>query len=62
MYNIANIDCTDYKKESADFRQHLQGSPQATIQLVRACTIYSTHSQYVLFCSLTFRGGDSEGY
>lgn len=51
MCNIANIDCTDYKKESADFRQHLQGSPQATIQLVRACTIYSTHSQYVLFCS-----------
>ena len=39
MCNIANIDCTDYKKESADFRQHLQGSPQATIQLVRACTI-----------------------
>ena len=34
------------KKNSADFRQRLQGSPQTTIQLVRACAISQTLNMY----------------
>ena len=54
--------CTNYTKKAQTHRQRLQGSPQTTIQSVRACA-YSAHSQHVLFfAQMLFRDGDSEGY
>ena len=43
----------NYKKKSADFRQRLQGSPQTTTQLVRACTY--VHTLNMCCSALNFR-------
>ncbi len=52
------MSCTNLKKESADPRHTLSGSPQAEYTMGKVRAIKGTFPMYILLLA-SFRGGDS---